>query len=76
EPIAILDIPVEVAPRQARAVNTKAAEELLGSVLEALPQPKQPGQGRSRSRRVSTAALSTTPVMPIVTGTPSSSDSE
>lgn len=76
EPIAILDIPVEVAPRQARAVNTKAAEELLGSVLEALPQPKQPGQGRSRSRRVSTAALSTTPVMPIVTGTTSSSDSE
>ncbi len=77
EPIAILDIPVEVAPRQARAVNTKAAEELLGSVLEALPQPKQPGQGRSRSRRVSTAALSTTPVMPIVTGTASSSsDSE
>jgi ribonuclease E len=76
EPIAILDIPVEVAPRQARSVNTKAAEELLGSVLEALPQPKQPGQGRSRSRRVSTAALSTTPVMPIVTGTASSSDSE
>ncbi|HEY9423800.1 MAG TPA: Rne/Rng family ribonuclease, partial [Microterricola sp.] len=77
EQIAILDIPVEVAPRQARAVNTKAAEELLGSVLEALPQPKQPGQGRSRSRRVSTAALSTTPVMPIVTGTASSSsDSE
>jgi ribonuclease E len=27
-------------------------------VLEALPEPKRPGQGRSRSRRVSTAALS------------------
>ncbi|PPL20504.1 Rne/Rng family ribonuclease [Microterricola pindariensis] len=70
EPIAILDIPVAAAPRQARTVTGKAAEELLGSVLEALPEPKQPGQGRSRSRRVSTAALSTTPVVPIVTGTP------
>lgn len=76
EPIAILDIPVEIAPRQNRAVSSKAAEELLGSVLEALPQPKQPGQGRSRSRRVSTAALSTTPVVPIVTGAPQGSDSE
>ncbi|WP_425339201.1 Rne/Rng family ribonuclease [Microterricola viridarii] len=69
EPIAILDIPVAAAPRQSRTVSSKAAEELLGSVLEALPEPKQPGQGRSRSRRVSTAALSTTPVVPIITGT-------
>ena len=34
---------------------------LLDSVLNALPEPKAPGQGRSR-RRVSTAALSGTPV--------------
>ena len=34
---------------------------LLDSVLSALPEPKAPGQGRSR-RRVSTAALTGTPV--------------
>ncbi len=36
-------------------------EELLDSVLDALPEPKAPGQGRGR-RRVTTAALSGTPV--------------
>jgi len=34
---------------------------LLDSVLNALPEPKAPGQGRSR-RRVTTAALTGTPV--------------
>jgi ribonuclease E len=34
---------------------------LLDSVLNALPEPKAPGQGRGR-RRVTTAALSGTPV--------------
>nr|WP_274635654.1 Rne/Rng family ribonuclease [Microbacterium bovistercoris] len=34
---------------------------LLDSVLEALPEPKAPGQGRSR-RRVTTAALTGTPI--------------
>ena len=34
---------------------------LLDSVLSALPEPKAPGQGRGR-RRVTTAALSGTPV--------------
>ena len=38
------------------------AEMLLDSVLDALPEPKAPGQGRSR-RRVSTAALTGTPVV-------------
>ncbi|MBP3978685.1 Rne/Rng family ribonuclease [Microbacterium sp. BLY] len=36
-------------------------EELLDSVLDALPEPKAPGQGRGR-RRVTTAALAGTPV--------------
>ncbi|HWI30729.1 MAG TPA: Rne/Rng family ribonuclease, partial [Microbacterium sp.] len=37
-------------------------DHLLDSVLNALPEPKAPGQGRSR-RRVSTAALTGTPVV-------------
>ncbi len=37
-------------------------ELLLDSVLNALPEPKAPGQGRSR-RRVTTAALTGTPVV-------------
>jgi ribonuclease E len=60
--IAILDIPVTKAARAPR-VSPQDASQLLDSVLEALPQPKQPGQGRSRSRRVTTAAVSA-PVEP------------
>jgi len=53
---AILDIPVTKQPRQQRKVSTQDAEQILGSVLEALPEPKQPGQGRSRvSRRAGSA---------------------
>ncbi|MES2867350.1 MAG: ribonuclease E/G, partial [Actinomycetota bacterium] len=37
------------------------AEQLLDSVLDALPEPKAPGQGRGR-RRVTTAALTGTPI--------------
>jgi ribonuclease E len=50
--VAILDIPVQAsaAPRQ-RKVSTKDAEHILESVLEALPEPKQPGQGRGRASR-------------------------
>ena len=44
-----------------RAPKTEA-DQLLDSVLNALPEPKAPGQGRSR-RRVTTAALSGTPVV-------------
>ncbi|NEM91725.1 ribonuclease E/G [Galbitalea soli] len=51
--VAILDIPVPVvAPqRQQRRISTKDAEQILDSVLDALPEPKQPGQGRSRTSR-------------------------
>jgi ribonuclease E len=52
-------------PRKKRGSERKGpkspAEQLLDSVLDALPEPKAPGQGRGR-RRVTTAALTGTPV--------------
>jgi ribonuclease E len=57
-PVEILDIPIEpVRGEQPRpAVDP---DEVLGSVLDALPEPKKPGQGRSRrSRRASSPAAS------------------
>ncbi len=54
--VAILDIPVTKSTRASRKVTAQDAEQILGSVLEALPEPKQPGQGRSRvSRRAGSA---------------------
>ncbi|PPF68413.1 ribonuclease E/G [Rathayibacter tritici] len=59
----ILDIPI--APlTPPRRVRSEVAEHLLDSVLDALPAPKQPGQGRARSRRVTTAALTGVAVIP------------
>ncbi|WP_423923468.1 Rne/Rng family ribonuclease [Frigoribacterium sp. 2-23] len=60
--VAILDIPVAAAKREPRRLSSQDAEQLLDSVLGALPEPKQPGQGRNRSRRASsqgTTAAST-----------------
>jgi ribonuclease E len=51
ETVAILDIPVTKAPRAGRRMNNRDAEQILDSVLEALPEPKQPGQGRARTSR-------------------------
>ncbi|WP_441727679.1 Rne/Rng family ribonuclease [Glaciibacter sp. 2TAF33] len=67
ESVAILDIPVRKSPRGKRPVSKQVTEQLLDSVLEALPEPKQPGQGRSRSRRVTTAGGSTQIAPTIVT---------
>jgi ribonuclease E len=53
---AILDIPVVKTGRAPRRVSAKDAEQLLDSVLEALPEPKQPGQGRSRVSRRATSS--------------------
>ena len=51
----IIDIPAAKA-RRGRRVSTHDAEQILDSVLESLPEPKQPGQGRSRvSRRAGSA---------------------
>jgi ribonuclease E len=62
-PLAILDIPIApTVANGAQKVDKRAAEDLLGSVLDALPEPKRPGQGRGRSRRVTTAALTGTPI--------------
>jgi ribonuclease E len=58
EPVAILDIPVSKAPQTKPRLKSREAEQLLDSVLDALPEPKQPGQGRNRNRRVTTASLS------------------
>jgi ribonuclease E len=59
--VEILDIPVQKAPRSARKVSTADAENILGSVLEALPEPKPAGQGRRGSRRASTGGTVTPP---------------
>ncbi|KQZ84086.1 ribonuclease G [Microbacterium sp. Root166] len=69
EPAVVAEAPAErpKKPRKKREPAAKAkapkteTDMLLDSVLSALPEPKAPGQGRSR-RRVSTAALTGTPV--------------
>src|SRR5690606_29937166 len=59
-PLEILDIPLVPKGRPSRKVSAPEAEQLLDSVLEALPEPKSPGTGR-RSRRASTAGNVVTP---------------
>jgi len=71
-PVEILDIPVTKSPRGRRPVSKQVTDQLLDSVLDSLPEPKQPGQGRSRSRRVTTAGGSTAAAQPIVVPTPDS----
>ncbi|MDN4615149.1 Rne/Rng family ribonuclease [Leifsonia sp. F6_8S_P_1B] len=58
EPVLpVIDLP-EPAPVVAAArPSAEETELLLDSVLDALPQPKAPGQGRSRSRRASTTVI-------------------
>jgi ribonuclease E len=64
--VEILDIPIPVVKAgRGRRVSTQDAEEILDSVLDALPEPKQPGQGRARgSRRASSAGAVVTPNEP------------
>ncbi|MGV8969099.1 MAG: Rne/Rng family ribonuclease [Microbacteriaceae bacterium] len=51
ETVEILDIPVVKASRNQRRISSHDAEQILDSVLESLPEPKQPGQGRGRTSR-------------------------
>ena len=55
-PSTLLDLPLEHHEFPAR-LPRRITETLLDSVLEALPAPKAAGQGRRRSRRVSTPTL-------------------
>ncbi|WP_285036017.1 Rne/Rng family ribonuclease [Plantibacter sp. ME-Dv--P-095] len=55
--LALLDLPIAPVADKPRRAAVVDPEHLLESVLDALPEPKQPGQGRGRSRRVSTASL-------------------
>jgi ribonuclease E len=68
ESVDILDIPVIKSTRTARRPSKQATDQLLDSVLDALPEPKLPGQGRARSRRVTTAGGSTGQAIVTATG--------
>ena len=60
----IFDIPLPASrsSRGSRRATTHDAEQLLDSVLGALPEPRLPGQGRARgSRRASSAGVVVTP---------------
>ncbi|GAA4065300.1 hypothetical protein GCM10023065_16420 [Microbacterium laevaniformans] len=80
--VTLPDVQPEVAPERAKrprkkrepasrsSANERSEKEiLLDSVLSALPEPKAPGQGRGR-RRVTTAALTGTPVAATPTAEP------
>lgn len=66
-PVADVELAPVERPKKPRRKKSEAKgprtekDLLLDSVLNALPEPKAPGQGRGR-RRVTTAALSGTPV--------------
>jgi ribonuclease E len=67
--VEILDIPVKKSARAPRRISTEDAEEILGSVLEALPEPSSPGTGRGRrSRRAGSSGAVVTPEVPEASG--------
>lgn len=64
ETLEILEVPVRRSPRK-RAVDPKA-DEILGSVLEALPEPKAPGAGRPRTSRRASSVATNEATAPVV----------
>ncbi|WP_233197946.1 Rne/Rng family ribonuclease [Cryobacterium sp. Y57] len=72
ESVDILDIPVKKASRTAGRPSKQVTDQLLDSVLDSLPEPKLPGQGRARSRRVTTAGGSGGQAILTKTGTATS----
>ncbi|MEY4411003.1 MAG: hypothetical protein RLZ69_577, partial [Actinomycetota bacterium] len=55
EPSPIVLTPVAGSSTESNSAEKPAAEKLLESVLDALPEPKAPGQGRRKPRRASSA---------------------
>ncbi|MEN9737239.1 MAG: hypothetical protein RJA26_472, partial [Actinomycetota bacterium] len=55
EPSPIVLTPVAGSSTESNSAGKPAAEKLLESVLDALPEPKAPGQGRRKPRRASSA---------------------
>ncbi|WP_285117009.1 Rne/Rng family ribonuclease [Leifsonia sp. fls2-241-R2A-40a] len=55
--LPILDLPEPAVVAPASRSLDHETELLLDSVLDALPAPKEPGQGRGRSRRASTTVI-------------------
>ena len=63
EVVEILDIPVTVTKGRRKKADLDSAA--LDSVLDALPEPSDPGQGRGRRRRVSTASITAEATDPV-----------
>jgi ribonuclease E len=55
--IPVIELPEPAEVHAPVRPSAEEAELLLDSVLDALPQPKEPGQGRGRSRRASTTVI-------------------
>jgi ribonuclease E len=56
----VLDLPAATKPARNRAaIDAKSADELLGSVLESLPEPPAPGTRKRASRRVTSGTITT-----------------
>ncbi len=70
----IVELPPVAPVERKRPVRVEEAEVLLDSMLDALPAPKKAGEGRARSRRVSTAALSPAGTPPVITRAGEASD--
>jgi ribonuclease E len=58
--VEVLDLPAATKPARNRAaIDAKSADELLGSVLESLPEPPAPGTRKRASRRVTSGTITT-----------------